>query len=162
MYDLLAIAYDTAEAAEAARCTLVALAEQYLVDVADATVAGGDGQHRIQLQGLVDQWPTGPAWQPNWGTLASLLARHPMAGPSTSGRDALAAYGISDAFMEALARLIDPRGAVLLILTRAATAERVLDRLAHPAGRVLRCAVHRPDGKAGGLRKQPASGSVPA
>jgi len=144
MYELLAIAYDTLPEAEAARSALVSLSSRYLVDVADALVATGNGAGRIRLARLVDMWPESLSGRPIWGTLAGILHRHPRVGPFTETRGALDDHGVGDAFMDQVAAQLTRRGAVLFVLARRANANHVLECLHQGLGDVLRSDFHRP------------------
>ena len=144
MYELLAIAYDTLPEAEAARSTLVSLSSRYLVDVADALVATGQGEGRIRLERLVDMWPESSSGRPIWGTLAGILHRHPRIGLATQSPGALDDHGVSDGFMDQVAEQLTGLRAVLFILARRANANHVLECLHQGLGIVLRSDFHRP------------------
>ncbi|MCB1906325.1 MAG: DUF1269 domain-containing protein [Rhodocyclaceae bacterium] len=144
MYELLVIPFDSVAAAEAAREQLVALASRYLVYVADAVVATGDGRHHIRLQHLVDQWPPDPAGTPVWGTLAGMFQRHSLVAASArSSAGGLDNFGLDDAFMEGMASLLDRRAACLCVLARASNADHVVERVGGGADEVLRARLRR-------------------
>ncbi len=149
MYELLAIGYGSVEAAEAARSQLVALADRYLVEVADAAVAGADGRRRIRLERMVDLWPTEPDGRPNWGSVAAMLQRHPAVNASARGSGSLARFGIDDAYMTQLAELAHSSGAVLLVLARRVNIGPVLETLHQTPEAVLRCEVDPTPGRSG-------------
>ena len=145
MYELLVIPYDDVSEAEAAREQVVTLASRYLVYVADAVVATGDGRHHIRLQHLVDQWPPEPSDRPVWGTLAGLFQRHELVAASArSGFGSLETFGLDDAFMEQMATLLEVHAAALCVLARKTNSEHVIERLGRRCEDVLRTGLQRP------------------
>jgi len=154
MYELLAIGYGSVEAAEAARSQLVALADRYLVDVADAAVATANGQRRIRLERMVDLWPIEADATPNWGSVAAMLQRHPALNASARAAGSLARFGIDDGYMAQVAELAQTRGAVLLVLVRRSNADHVLETLRQVPDAVLRCELELAPGRNG----RPSSG----
>jgi len=144
MYELLAIAYDTLAEAESARSTLVSLSSRYLVDVADALVATRDAPRHMKLERLVDMWPAQQSGRPIWGTLASILSRHPRVGQWAETAGTLDDYGIPDNFIESVLDMLSRRGAVLFVLARRANATHVLEQLHQSGDQVLRSEMHRP------------------
>jgi len=149
MYELLAIGYGSVEAAEAARSQLVALADRYLVEVADAAVASANGQRRIRLERMVDLWPTEPDGRPNWGSVAAMLQRHPAVSASARVNGSPNRFGIDDAYMSQVADLAHSRGAVLLVLARRVNVGPVLETLRQAPEGVLRCELDLAPGRNG-------------
>ncbi|QID16414.1 DUF1269 domain-containing protein [Nitrogeniibacter mangrovi] len=144
MYELLVIGYDTLPQAEAARTDLLALSNRYLVDVADAVVATREPGQPIRIEHLVDLWPVGLSGRAIWGTLAAVLQRHPLCGGPAGAPERLHEFGLEDAFMSRVARLLEQRGGALLVLARRSGVGHVLDCL-HRSGEAVLCSdIHRP------------------
>jgi len=144
MYELLTIGYDSAADADSARATLIGLSSHYLVDVADAAVAIGDGRHHMRLEHLVDVWPVGLSGRAIWGTLAGVLQHHPAVREGFARAETLAEFGISDAYMEQVLTLLERKAAVLFVLARRNNSQHVLEHLHQLNGEFLRSEIHRP------------------
>lgn len=157
MYELLTIGYDSALEADSARKTLIKLSSQYLIDVADAAVAVGDGRHHMRLEHLVDVWPVGLSGRAIWGTLAGVLQHHPSVKDGFARAETLAEFGISDGYMEQVLALLERKAAVLFVLARKNNSEHVLEHLHEVGGEIadelLRSDIHRP---ADLVRRDPA------
>lgn len=145
MYELLVVPYDSLDEAEAARQRLQRLSNRYLVDVADAVVAGPDGAGRLKLEHLVDLWPVGLAGRAIWGSLAAVLREHPLVVGGAAGTETLADFGISDAFMAQVRDQLERHGALMFVLAREVNSAHVIEQLRISPEALLRSDIHRPE-----------------
>lgn len=143
MADLVVIAYDNPETAEAARQKLFELSKEYYTDIGDAVVAVADEKGKIHLRQMVNTWSLGALGGSFWGLLIGLLFLHPLLGViagaaagAVSG--ALSDFGIRDDFMKEVAKALTPGKAALFVLARNITSDRVVSHLAQFGGVVLR------------------------
>lgn len=142
MADLIIIAYDTEEIAEAARKKLLELQREYLIEIGDAVVAVRNADGNVKLNQLVNMTATGAASGALWGALVGLLFLNPLIGAAVgAGAGALSGrftdVGINDQFMKDAAASLTPGHAALCVLVRKVTADKVLPAMAEFGGTVL-------------------------
>jgi len=143
MADLIIIAYDSEDTAEAARKKLFDLQKEYLVELGDAVVAVREPDGEVKLRQLVNTTATGAAAGGMWGALIGLLFMNPLIGAAIgAGAGALSGHftdlGIDDQFMKDAAAALVPGQAALCVLVQKATADKVLPAMAAFGGTVLR------------------------
>ncbi len=143
MADLIVIAYETEERAEAARKKLLELQKEYLIELGDAVVAVRQEDGHVKLNQLVNMTAAGAASGAMWGGLAGLLFLNPLIGAAVgAGAGALGGHftdiGIDDNFMKEAAASLTPGQAALCVLVRKVTADKVLPEMAAFGGKVLR------------------------
>ena len=143
MSELIVIGYDTPEKAEEARAELMTMAQEYLVDVADAVVALSDENGNIKLNQMVNMWTAGATGGAFWGLLIGVLSFNPLLGVAVGAgagalSGALTDYGINDDFMKDVASVLKPGQAALFMMMRREASDRVIERLGEHGGRVLR------------------------
>lgn len=148
MNELIVIAYDTPEKAEAARAELLGMSKEYLVDVADAVVATADTDGNIKLNQMVNMWTVGAAGGAFWGLLAGLLFFNPVLGVAVGAgagalSGALSDYGINDQFMKDVSGVLQPGQAALFMMMRAEATDRVIERMGMKGGHILRTNLDR-------------------
>jgi uncharacterized membrane protein len=148
MADLIIIAYDSEEKAEAARNKVLELQKEYLIEIGDAVVAVRREDGHIKLNQLVNTTAAGAATGGMWGALVGLLFLNPLIGAALgAGAGALGGHftdvGIDDKFMKDAAAALGPGQAALCLLIRRITADKVI-----PAIRWLGVA-HQPQRRAG-------------
>jgi uncharacterized membrane protein len=148
MSELLVIAFDTQEKAEAMRSRFLEMQKSYLVSVEDAVVAVKRDDGSIVLHQLVNLTTAGAVAGGFWGTLIGALFLNPLvgaaigaAGGALSG--ALADIGINDSFIHEVSNVLQPGTAALFVLVRKMTADKVLDELSGMGGTVLRTSLDR-------------------
>jgi uncharacterized membrane protein len=105
MADLIIIAYDSEEKAEAARNKVLELQKEYLIEIGDAVVAVRREDGHIKLNQLVNTTAAGAATGGMWGALVGLLFLNPLIGAALgAGAGALGGHftdvGIDDKFMK--------------------------------------------------------------
>jgi uncharacterized membrane protein len=143
MADLVVIAYETEEKAEAARAKLFELQREYLIEMGDAVVAVRRPDGHIKLNQLINMTAAGAASGGMWGMLVGLLFLNPLLGAAVgAGAGALSGrltdFGIDDKFIKQTAEALQPGQAALCVLVRKVTAEKVLPAMAPFGGTVLR------------------------
>ena len=143
MSDLVAIIYPNEQKAEDVRQRLLKLQKEYLIAIDDAVIAvKTDGGH-IKLNQLVNTTVTGAASGSFWGLLVGAIFLNPLLGVALGAASGalsgvLTDYGINDAFMKELAGNIQPGNAVLFVLIRHMTANKVLKEIQDAGGTVLK------------------------
>jgi uncharacterized membrane protein len=143
MADLVFVAYDTEEKAEAARTKLLELQKEYLIELGDAVVVVRQADGNVKLNQLVNTTAAGAASGGLWGALVGLLFLNPLLGAAIgAGAGALSGHftdiGIDDKFMKDAAAALTPGQAALCVLVRKVTADKVLPAMAAFGGTVLR------------------------
>lgn len=143
MADLVIIAYENEEKAEAARRKLLELQKEYLIELGDAVVAVRQADGTVKLNQMINTTATGAASGALWGTLIGMLFLAPLLGAAAgAGVGALSGYltdiGIDDKFMKDAAEALKPGQAALCVMVRKVTADKVLPAMAQFGGTVLR------------------------
>ena len=143
MADLIIIAYDTEEIAEAARKKLLELQKEYLIELGDAVVAVRQADGHVKLNQMVNMTAAGAASGALWGSLIGLLFLNPLLGAALgAGAGALSGrftdIGIDDQFMKDAAAALTPGHAALCVIVRKVTADKVLPAMGAFGGQVLR------------------------
>ena len=143
MADLVIIAYESEEKAEAARQKLLDLQKEYLIELGDAVVAVRQTDGNIKLNQLLNTTATGALSGAMWGALIGLLFLNPLLGAALgAGGGALSGYltdiGIDDNFLKDATSALTPGTAALCILVRKSTPDKVLPAMAGFGGTVLR------------------------
>lgn len=143
MADLIAVVFPSEEKAEEVREKLIGLQKDYLIDLGDAVIATKTDHGRIKLNQLMNTTAAGAAGGSFWGLLIGVLFMNPLIGVAAgAGAGALAGaltdVGINDRFMKDLATEdLQPGEAVLFVLVRKVTGDKVLTELKGVGGRIL-------------------------
>ena len=143
MSDLVAIVYPSEAKAEEVRQRLLKLQREYLITVGDAVIAVKTDNDSIKLNQLVNTTATGAATGSFWGLLVGLLFMNPLIGVAVGAASgaiggALTDFGIDDRFMKDLASGVQPGNAVLFVLIKHMTADKVLNEIKDAGGVVLK------------------------
>lgn len=143
MSDLIAIVYPSEAKAEEVRQHLLKLQKEYLISINDAVIAikGADGN--IKLNQMVNTTAMGAMTGSFWGLLIGVLFLNPILGVAVGAASgalggALTDFGINDAFMKDLAASIHTGDAVLFVLIKSMTADKVLKEIQSAGGVVLK------------------------
>jgi len=143
MSDLIAIVYPSEHDAETVRTRLFDMQKEYLIEIGDAVIAvkGADGH--VKLNQLFNAAAAGAVSGGFWGMLIGTIFLMPLAGAAIGAATGalggkLADFGIDDKFMTDLAESVQPGNAVLFVLIRKMTADKVLDGIKGMGGVVLR------------------------
>jgi uncharacterized membrane protein len=141
MSNLVAIAYDDVEQAQAVTETLGGLMKEHSLELEDAVIvehrAGGKIKlHQPSMAGL------GAASGALWGGLIGLIFFVPLFGlaigaASGAAAGALSDHGIDDNFMKELGDKLPEGGAAVFVLVRQATADKVVPEIAKYGGHVI-------------------------
>ena len=154
MSDLVVIAFPSEAKAEELRQKLLDMQKDYLIELGDAVVAVKQPNGQVKLNQLL---PTaaGAVGGALWGTLIGMLFLMPLAGTALGAaagalgggtlgvavgalRGALTDAGINDRFIRDAARTLHSGNAVLFLLIRQMTTDKVLSALQGVGGTVLR------------------------
>lgn len=143
MSDLLVIEFPSEEKAEGVREMLLAMQQEYLIELGDAVVAVKDANGRVKLNQLVQPVKQGAVSGLLWGSLIGLLFMMPLAGAAIGAASGalggrLADLGINDDFMKEAARTLQSGNAALFLLIRKMTTGKVLAALKGVGGTVRR------------------------
>lgn len=143
MADLIVIAYNSEEKAEAARTKVLELQKEYFIELGDAVVAVRRDNGDVKLNQLVNTTAAGAASGGMWGALVGLLFLNPLVGAALgAGVGALSGrftdVGIDDKFMKDAAAALTPGQAALCLMIRKVTADKVIPAMAPFGGTVLR------------------------
>ena len=143
MADLVAIVYPSAAQAESMREKIIGLQRDYLIELGDAVVAEKMQDGNVKLNQLINLTAAGAAGGSIWGALVGLIFLNPLLGAVVgAGAGALSGklsdYGIEDKFMKDVAGATRAGDAVLFLLIRKMTADKVLDAVKGSGGTVLR------------------------
>ena len=142
MSDLVAIVYPSEAKAEEVRQKILKLQSEYLITISDAVIAVRTGD-TVKLNQLVNTTMTGAAGGSLWGLLLGMVFLNPLLGVALGAGagalgGALTDFGIRDQFMKDLASKVKPGDAVLFLLIKSMTADKVLHEIKDAGGTVLK------------------------
>ena len=143
MADMIAVVFDSEKKAEEVRNTILNLQKEYLIEIGDAAIAVKTADGKIKLNQLVNTTAAGAAGGGFWGLLIGVIFLNPILGVAAGAASgalagALTDIGINDKFMKGLAAQdLKPGEAVLFVLIKKVTGDKVLERLKGVGGRVL-------------------------
>lgn len=143
MADLVAIVFDSEQKAEEVRNKILGLQKEYLIEIGDAAIATKMADGKVKLNQLMNTTAVGAAGGSFWGLLIGVLFLNPILGVAAGAASgalagALTDVGINDRFMKDLATEdLKPGEAVLFVLVKKVTGDKVLERLKGVGGRVL-------------------------
>ena len=143
MADMIAVVFDSEKKAEEVRNTILNLQKEYLIEIGDAAIAVKTTDGKIKLNQLVNTTAAGAAGGGFWGLLIGMIFLNPILGVAAGAASgalagALTDIGINDKFMKGLAAQdLKPGEAVLFVLIKKVTGDKVLERLKGVGGRVL-------------------------
>lgn len=143
MADLIAVIFPSEEKAEEVRQKILAMTKEYLIDIGDAVIATKTESGNVKLNQLVNLTAAGAAGGSFWGLLIGVLFLNPLVGVAAGAgagalSGALSDIGVNDKFMKGLAGdNIEPGQAVLFVLVRKVTGDKVLAELQGVGGTIL-------------------------
>jgi uncharacterized membrane protein len=143
MADLIAIVFESEAKAEEVRGKVLEMAKDYLIDIGDAAIAVKTADGKVKLNQLMNMTAAGAAGGSFWGLLIGLLFLNPLVGVAAGAAGgalggALTDIGVNDKFMKGLATDdIQPGEAILFVLVKKVTGDKVLERIKGVGGRVL-------------------------
>ena len=129
--------------AEEVRQRLLKLQREYLITIGDAVIAVKAEDDSIKLNQLVNTTAAGAATGSFWGLLVGLLFMNPLIGVAVGAASgaiggALTDFGINDQFMKELASSVKKGDAVLFVLIKHMTADKVMNEIKDAGGVVLK------------------------
>jgi uncharacterized membrane protein len=141
--DLLVIEFSSEQKAEGVREILLAMQQEYLIELGDAVIAVRDPNGCIKLNQLFQPVKQGALSGALWGSLIGLLFLNPLAGAALGAAGGalggkLTDLGINDGFMREAAKTLRSGNAALFLLIRKMTTDKVLSELRGVGGTVLR------------------------
>ncbi len=142
MADLIAVVFPTEERAEEVREKVLGLQKDYLIEIGDAVIATKTAGGKVKLNQLLNTTAAGAAGGSFWGLLIGVLFMNPLLGVAAGAASgalagALTDIGVNDKFMKGLASNIKDGEAVLFVLVKKVTGDKVLDQLKGVGGTVL-------------------------
>ena len=142
MADLIAVVFPSEEKAEEVRGKLLGMQKEYLIDMGDAVIATKSENGKVKLNQLLNTTAAGAAGGSFWGLLIGVLFLNPLLGvaagtASGAVAGALTDIGVNDKFMKELSGGIGEGEAVLFVLVKKVTGDKVLAGLEGVGGRIL-------------------------
>jgi len=143
MSDLVVIAFPSEAKAEEVRQKLFDMQKEYLIELGDAVIAVKQPNGRIKLNQIFHPAAAGAATGSFWGLLIGLIFMIPLAGVvigAASGAlaGAMTDLGINDKFVKDVAKTVQSGNAILFLLIRKMTTDKVLADLKGVGGTVVR------------------------
>ncbi len=141
MADLIAVAFPSEEKAEEVRDKILGMQKDYLIEIGDAVIATHNNG-KVKLNQLFSTTAAGAAGGSFWGLLVGVLFLNPLLGVAAGAASgaiagALTDVGVNDKFMKGLAGQVQDGQAVLFVLVKKVTGDKVLDALKGVGGTVL-------------------------
>jgi uncharacterized membrane protein len=142
MSNLIAIAYPDEQTAQEVANTLRELQREQTIQLDDMVIALRDTKGKIKLKQSASTGAAGAAGGALWGGLIGLIFLMPLLGmaigaASGGAAGAMTDYGIDDKFMKELGEKMPHGGAVLFVLVRQSTPDKVLPRVSQFGGEVV-------------------------
>jgi uncharacterized membrane protein len=142
MSNLIAIAYPDEATAQEVAATLRELQKERTIQCEDMVVAIRKDDGKLKLRQTVSTTGAGAAGGALWGGLIGLIFLMPLLGMAIGGATgaaggAMTDYGIDDKFMKELGAGLTPGSAVLFVLVRESTPDKVLPRISQFGGDVV-------------------------
>jgi uncharacterized membrane protein len=130
----VAIAYPDRATAERVRSRLGEAVKSRIIEVDDAVIVTRESDGKVKLHQSGSPVGAGAAGGAVWGGLIGLLFLAPLLGMAVgaaagAATGALADYGVDDQFMKDLGADLEPGSAVLIVLVRKATPDKVLENI---------------------------------
>ena len=142
MADLIAVVFPSEEKAEEVRGKLLGMQKEYLIDMGDAVIATKSENGKVKLNQLLNTTAAGAAGGSFWGLLIGVLFLNPLVGVAAGAASgalagALTDIGVNDKFMKEMSGEIGEGEAVLFVLVKKVTGDKVLDGIKGSGGRIL-------------------------
>jgi uncharacterized membrane protein len=167
MADLIAVVFPSEAKAEEVRQKVLGLQKDYLIEIGDAVIATKHADGKVKLNQLMNTTAAGAAGGSFWGLLIGVLFLNPLLGVAAGAASgaiagALTDIGVNDKFMKGLAGdKIKEGEAVLFVLVKKVTGDKVLEALKGVGGTVLQTSLDhtREDALRKALASEPAIAS---
>jgi uncharacterized membrane protein len=143
MSDLVVIGFDDEHKAFEMRAELAKLQKEYLITMEDVVVVTKDDTGKVKLHQAVNLTAAGAVGGSFWGMLIGIIFLNPLLGMAVgAGAGAISGklsdIGIDDKFMKELGETFTPGSSALFVLVRKVTPDKVLEKLKHFKGRVVK------------------------
>ena len=143
MSDLVVVGFDDEHTAFEMRAALAKLQKEYLIRMEDVVVVTKDEKGKVKLHQAVNLTAAGAVGGTFWGMLLGMIFLNPLLGAAVgAGAGAiggmLSDIGVDDKFMKELGETFKPGTSALFVLVRKVTPDKVLEKLKHFKGRVLK------------------------
>jgi uncharacterized membrane protein len=142
MSNLIAISYPDEATAKEVSSTLHELQKERTIEFDDLVIAVRSKDGKLKLKQTFKPAGAGAASGALWGGLIGLIFLSPLLGMAIGGAagaagGAMVDYGVDDKFMKELGQKLSPGGAVLFVLVRRSTPDKVLPRISQYGGDVV-------------------------
>ena len=142
MSNLVAVAYPDVDTAQRVRSELVQATKEHLLELEDAVVVEHRPDGKIKLHQAMSPAGAGAAGGALWGGLIGLIFLAPLFGMAIGAAAGgvagkLTDVGINDDFMKTLGAKLGQGGAALIVLGRAQSPERVIERVRPYGGEII-------------------------
>jgi uncharacterized membrane protein len=142
MSTLVAVAYPDVDTAQRVRSELVQATKEHLLELEDAVVVEHRPDGKIKLHQAMSPAGAGAAGGALWGGLIGLIFLAPLFGMAIGAAAGGAAgklsdVGIDDDFMKTLGAKLEQGGGALIVLGRAQSPERVIERVKPFGGEII-------------------------
>lgn len=142
MSTLVAIAFNEEKTAFNMREKLVSMQKEYLIEMEDAVVVTKSADGKLKLHQAVNLTTAGVVGGTFWGMLIGMIFLSPLLGAAVGAgtgalTGALGDIGIDDTFMKDLGTSMQSGHAMLFVLVRRATTDKVLEGLKGFQGTII-------------------------
>ncbi|MFI0399410.1 MAG: DUF1269 domain-containing protein [Thiolinea sp.] len=142
MSTLVAIAFNEEKTAFDMREKLVSMQKEYLIEMEDAVVVTKSADGKLKLHQAVNLTTAGAVGGTFWGMLIGMIFLSPLLGAAVGAgtgalTGALSDIGIDDTFMKELGTSMQSGHAMLFVLVRRATTDKVLEGLKGFQGTII-------------------------
>jgi uncharacterized membrane protein len=142
MSTLVAVAYPDVDTAQRVRSELVQATKEHLLELEDAVVVEHRPDGKIKLHQAMSPGGAGAAGGALWGGLIGLIFLAPLFGMAIGAAAGGVAgkmtdVGVDDDFMKTLGAKLEQGGAALIVLGRAQSPERVIERVKPYGGEII-------------------------
>ena len=142
MSQLVAVVYDTPEAARAAADRLRIESRGQTIGLRDLVIAERTADDGVRLDQSVNLVAGGALGGAFWGSLVGMLFLNPLVGTAAGAAAGalggwLSDYGIDDDFMREIATRLEPGKAALFVLADHVTIDKIAPVLARDPGSLL-------------------------
>ena len=148
MSTLVAVSYPDVDTAQRVRSELVQATKEHLLELEDAVVVEHRADGKIKLHQAMSPTGAGAAGGALWGGLIGLIFLAPLFGMAIGAASGAVAgkltdVGVNDDFMKTLGAKLDQGGAALIVLGRAQSPERVIERVKPYGGEIIQTSLDR-------------------
>jgi uncharacterized membrane protein len=142
MSNLIAVAYDSPETAQQVLGTLAELQKEKTIELEDAVIVTRNEDGKVKLHQSLPGAGAGAAGGALWGGLIGMLFFVPLFGMALgaatgAASGAAADLGIDDQMMKDMGEKLEPGGALLVLLVRRSTPDKVIPEIKGYGGHLV-------------------------